>query len=133
MQAHSQFNAERKTMNNPTNIPEDLRLAFFFSSKELFRAQSLFREDKEFENIPWDGSIPLSIVMPLKATNLLKKRGLQFNVKEPLGHSLTQEQHGALKKDKAILCRSLFGISFFLERMPLVFEKGGFYVKNRKG
>ena len=109
----------------------DLRLAFFLSLNELKTARLLFREDKDFQGIPWDDSPPLSLVIPSRAVALLKKKGLFFQVKEPSTQdSLTPQQHKALDENKAILCKCLFGATFFLERISPTFEKGTFYVKN---
>lgn len=109
---------------------EDLRLAFFSSLKEKSRARLLFREDKTFQNIPWDDSPPLSIVMPLRAIALLKKRGLSFQIKEPVTEdSITPEQRRAWNERKTIRCKCLCGATFFLEEVCIVHEKGNFYVK----
>lgn len=108
-----------------------LRLADFPSLQELTKASLLFKEDKEFQNIPWDSSPPISIVTSLRGITLLKKRGLSFEVKDPIPESgLTPEQKKACKESKALVFRSLFGVRFYLEKVSVVFEKGGnFYVK----
>lgn len=116
---------------------EDLRLAFFFSSKELSDARSLLSKDEEFKDVLWDDSPPISLVMPSRAIPLLKNKGFNFQVKEPvMEESLTQKQWQAWKEDKAILFGymfwGLFEVEFFLERVSIVREKGEFYVKTQK-
>lgn len=130
-------------MNHLTSTPdiqrEDLRLAFFPSSKEFDKACLLFSQDREFEKVLCDDSpAPLSFITTAEAISLLKNKGIKFfQVSEPLAREeITQQQRKFLEADKAVWVQSSFlgmvDVTFFLERVSFVRDKEGLRVKTKK-
>jgi len=126
----------RNAITTPKIKREDLRLAFFPSSKESNKARSLFREDKEFEKIPkHEPPTPLSFITTVEAISLLKKKGVKFfRVAEPIAEEdITRQQRKLLEVKRAFWIGSYFlelgEVTFFVERIHLVLEKGNLHVK----
>ncbi len=131
-------------MSNATATPkikrEDLRLVLFLSSEEEDKARDLFREDEEFQNVPYEESpAPLSLIMTSKGIKLLKKKqkDISFRVFKPTAtDDLTPEQIDIGKERKVLVAQLMFHmkikVTFFIENVSFTATKEGVYVKTQE-
>ncbi|MBI2053725.1 MAG: hypothetical protein HYT36_00100 [Candidatus Staskawiczbacteria bacterium] len=119
---------------------EDLRLVLFLSSEEEDKALDLFREDEEFQNVPYEDSpAPLSLIMTSQGINLLKKKqkDISFKVFKPAAtDNITPEQREIWKEKKVLVAHLVFRmrikVMFFLENVSFTVTKEGLYVKTEE-